>query len=173
MATRNRANLQAGILVKKALSNGMTLADISEKTGAGISTVQRWRLTGKGETALVRKLERLIGAVEITPEELSTILAEEFSRCGSGSAFAVYNTDLYRVVGPLLDSSGYLEEVRERLRLRGYKFLQTRKGGRVIHHVISFARINAITSGNICEMRDRWREITDDLMSQDDYEADK
>jgi hypothetical protein len=167
MATRNRASLQAGLLVKKALNSGMSLADITEKTGVGGSTLQRWKTTGMGEVALVRKLERLVGSVEITADELSTILAEEYSKSGTRRAFAVYNTDLYRVVGPLLDSDGYLEAVRERLRQRGFELLQTRKGGRLVHHVISFIGINKFTSENMRDFKDRWREADDETLSPD------
>ena len=59
MATRNRASLQAGLIVEKALKAGMTFTEIAEKTGTGVSTLQRWRSTGKGETVLVRKLEQI------------------------------------------------------------------------------------------------------------------
>lgn len=169
---RNRANLQAGLLIEKALCSGMTLADVSDKIGAGIGTLQRWKTTGKGEANLVRKLERLVGSVEITSDELSIYLAEEYIKSGKKKAFAIYDSDLYRVVGPLLDSKGYLEEVREKLRLKGYELLHTRSGGRVIIHVISFARINRITSLNIRDMRDRWREVTVECMSQEDDETD-
>ena len=173
MAIRNRANLQAGILIEKALNSGKSLAEISEKIGVGISTLQRWRATGKGEAVLVRKLELFIGSIEITPDDSSTLLVDEYSKSGSRSAFAIFDSDLYRVVGPLLDAKGYLEEVREKLRLRGFELLQTRKGGKIIYHVISFARLNKITSGNIRDMRDRWKEIPEELMSHDDDEIDK
>jgi DNA-binding Xre family transcriptional regulator len=173
MGTRNRANQQAGMLVEKALSSGMSLAIISEKIGVGLSTIQRWRSTGKGEAVLVRKLERLVGSVEITPDELATFLAGKYVRNGKRKTFAVFNSDLYRVVGSLLDTNGYLEEVREKLKLRGYELLQTRKGGRVIYHVISFARIYKLTSGNLRDMKDRWRETIDESMPQEDEETEE
>lgn len=172
MKKRNRASLQAGLVVEKALKSGLTLTDISEKTGTGLSTIQRWRSTGKGEAILVRKLERLVGSVEVTPEELATYLAEEYTSSGGKSAFAVYGADLYRVVGPPLDANGYLEDVREKLRLRGYELLQTRKVGRVIYHVISVTRINGITHNNIRDMRNRWREISDESMDLNENETD-
>jgi hypothetical protein len=67
----------------------MSLADITEKIGIGGSTIQRWKNTGKGEVALVRKLERLVGSVEITADELSAILAEEYSKSGNMRAFSL------------------------------------------------------------------------------------
>jgi DNA-binding Xre family transcriptional regulator len=173
MGTRNRANQQAGMLVEKALSSGMSLAIISEKIGVGLSTIQRWRSTGKGEAVLVRKLERLVGSVEITPDELATFLAGKYVRNGKRKTFAVFNSDLYRVVGSLLDTNGYLEEVREKLLLRGYVLLQVRKGGRIIHHVISIAHINKIQPCDILDLRDSWRELTDESMPHDDDETDK
>lgn len=170
-AKRSRASLQAGVLVEKALNAGMSLSEISEKTGAGLSTVQRWRSTGKGEAALVRKLERMIGAAEVGPEDLARYLAEEYTKDGTRKAFAVFDTDLYRVVGPFLDANGYLEDVRKNLRLMGYELFQTRKKGKIIHHIISFARISKITSENIRDMKGRWREIVDDF-SPDEIEEE-
>lgn len=173
MAIRKRANMQAGILVEKAVNSGMSLTNLSDKSGVGVSTLQRWKATGKGEANLVRKIERLVGSVEFTPEELATYLAEKYVRNGKRKAFAVFNSDLYRVVGRQLDANGYLDEVREKLRLRGYVLLQDRKGGRIIHFVISLARINKIVSGDILDLRDSWREITDESMPHDDDETDK
>ena len=169
-AKRNRASLQAGALVEKALSSGMTLPEIAEKTGAGLSTVQRWRSTGKGESILVRKLERLIGAVEVTPEELTCYLAEEYIKSGKDQPFAIFDSDLYRVVGPLLDTNNYLEEVRKNLRLRGYELFQTRKNGKVLYHIISFARIRGITKDHVRDMKVRWRENADDFSPDDNGE---
>lgn len=168
MATRNRANLQAGLIVEKALAAGMTFSEIAEKTGTEVSTVQRWRSTGKGEAVHVRKLERLVGPDVISPEDLSTYLSEEYSIGGKKKAFAIYDSDLYQIVGSSLDADGYLEGVRKNLRLRGYEFLQTRKGTKVIYHVISFARINKITSENIRDMKGRRREMVYESMSSDE-----
>lgn len=160
---RSRASLQAGVLVQKALDAGMSLLEIADKIGTGLSTIQRWRSTGKGEAILVRKLERLIGAVEVTPEELSCYLAEECIKDGVDQPFAIFDSDLYRVVGPLLDTNSYLEGVRKNLRLKGYELLQTRKNGKVLYHIISFARIRGITKDYIRDMKARWREIADDF----------
>lgn len=168
---KSRASLQAGVLVENALSAGMTLLEIAEKIGTGLSTIQRWRSTGKGEAALVRKLERLIGAVEVTPEELSCYLAEEYIKDEGNQPFAIFDSDLYRVVGPLLDTNNYLEEVRKKLRLRGYELLQTRKNSKVLYHIIAFDRIRGITKDHVRDMKVRWRENTDDFSPDDNGEV--
>lgn len=172
MALRKRAHTQAGILVEKAVSSGISLADLSTQSGVGISTLQRWRATGKGEANLVRKVERLVGSIDFTSEDLATYLARKYERDGKRKAFAVFDSDLYRVVGQQLDANGFLDDVRDKLRLRGYILLQLRKGGRIIHVVISSARIIKIISGDILDLKDSWREITDETMPQDDDEAE-